>query len=249
MKRTVLIVLGVVLGLAVLAVGGTWLYINVFKEDAPEELSFADLDETTVAPATTAAGAGDGAATTATPATTAAETAGDGIEGRWTVSPDSIVGYRVKEVLFGQDTEGVGRTSAVTGGLTITGTTLSEADFTVDMASIESDESRRDGQFRGRIMDVEQFPTATFVLTAPIELGAVPADGEVVSADATGDLTLRGTTQSVTFPLQARLNGGRIEVDGSIPVVFAEWGIPNPSFGPVSTEDNGLLEFLLVFAR
>lgn len=233
MKRTLLIVLGVVLGLAVLAVGGTWLYINVFKEDAPEELSFADLDGTTVAPPTTAA-------------TTPAES---GIEGRWTVAPESIVGYRVKEILFGQDTEGVGRTNAVTGGLTITGTALSEADFSVDMASVESDQSRRDDQFRGRIMDVEQFPTANFVLTAPIELGGVPAEGDVVSADATGDLTLRGSTQSVTFPVQARLNGGRIEVDGSIPVVFADWGIPNPSFGPVSTEDNGLLEFLLVFTR
>jgi NAD(P)-dependent dehydrogenase (short-subunit alcohol dehydrogenase family) len=28
---------------------------------------------------------------------------------------------------------------------------------------------------------------------------------------------------------------------------FADWGISNPSFGPVTTEDNGILEFSLVF--
>ena len=38
-------------------------------------------------------------------------------------------------------------------------------------------------------------------------------------------------------------------MNGAIPIVFAEWGIPNPSTGPISTEDNGLLEFLLVFER
>jgi hypothetical protein len=33
----------------------------------------------------------------------------------WSIAAGSQVGYRVVEVLFGQDTEGVGRTDAVTG--------------------------------------------------------------------------------------------------------------------------------------
>jgi hypothetical protein len=28
-------------------------------------------------------------------------------------------------------------------------------------------------------------------------------------------------------------------------VVFADYNIPNPSFGPAQTQDNGLVEFLL----
>ena len=51
-------------------------------------------------------------------------------------------------------------------------------------------------------MDVAKFPTSTFVLTAPIDFGAVPADGATVNATATGDLTLHGTTKSVTFNVQ-----------------------------------------------
>jgi hypothetical protein len=38
-----------------------------------------------------------------------------------------------------------------------------------------------------------------------------------------------------------------IGVQGSIPVVFADYKIANPSNGGVETEDHGLVEFVLVF--
>ena len=66
---------------------------------------------------------------------------------------------------------------------------------------------------------------------------------------ATGDLTLRGATKRVTVSLDARRNGDTVEVKGTIPITFADWGIPNPTFGPVSTDDHGELEFLVKFAR
>ena len=163
------------------------------------------------------------------------------------MTDESELGYRVKEVLFGVDTEAVGRTNQITGSLMIDGTAVTDAEFTVDVASISSDESRRDGQFRGRIMSTDEFPTAVFTLTAPIELGTQPADGVEVATSATGELTLRGVTNPVTFDLTAKLENGKIGVLGNIPVVFADYSIANPSFGGVTTEDNGQLEFVLVF--
>jgi polyisoprenoid-binding protein YceI len=124
---------------------------------------------------------------------------------------------------------------------------VTEATFEVDMTTVTSDEDRRDRQFRGRLLDTESFPTSTFVLTAPIELGAVPADGVPITATATGDLTLRGTTQSVTFDVQAQKDGDTIQVVGSTDIVFADYGIPDPSTAGVSTQDHGLLEFDLHF--
>jgi hypothetical protein len=57
-------------------------------------------------------------------------------------------------------------------------------------------------------------------------------------------------TRQVTFPLSAQRTATQIRVSGSIPVTFAAWGIPDPSFASVvRTEDHGLLEFLLVFRR
>lgn len=245
---------GAIVALVILVVGGTWVYINLIKDDAPAELSFEERDQEAAAtdpPATdattTVASSESTTAPSAGPATTTGGGEASGVDGTWTATGDSVLGYRVKETLFGQDTEGVGRTNAVTGSLTLAGSTVESGEFTVDMSTVESDSGNRDNQFRGRIMDTDSFPTSTFTLTQPIELGTIPAEGETITATATGDLTLRGTTRPVTFDVQARLNGGNIEVDGSIPIVFADWGIPNPSFGPATTADNGLLEFLLVF--
>ena len=165
----------------------------------------------------------------------------------WNVTDASQLGYRVKEVLFGVDTEAVGRTNQITGTLTIDGTRVTQAQFTVDVASITSDESRRDGQFTGRIMSTAEFPTAVFTLTEPIELGTAPAEGVEVAATASGDLTLRGVTNPVTFEVTAQLANGRIGVFGNIPVVFADYRIANPSIAGITTEDHGLLEFVLVF--
>ncbi|MEJ7799231.1 MAG: YceI family protein [Ilumatobacter sp.] len=165
----------------------------------------------------------------------------------WTATDESEVGYRVKEILFGVDAEGVGRTNQVTGSLTINGAQVSQAEFVVDVASISSDESRRDSQFRGRIMSTDEFPTATFTLTEPIELGTESEEGATVETTASGDLTLRGVTNPVTFDVSAKQENGRIGVLGTIPVVFADYGIANPSVSGITTEDNGQLEFVLVF--
>jgi len=170
-------------------------------------------------------------------------------DGGWSVASDSTVGYRVKEVLSGVDTEGVGRTNAVTGSLVIDGTRVLSAEFEVDVASIESDQSMRDNQFRGRIMDVTNHPVATFVLTSPIDLGETPSVGRRFEVIAKGDLTLRGATRSVEFPLTAEFDGRRVAVLGNIDIVFADYGIPNPSNQFVTTGDDGLLEFVLAFDR
>lgn len=236
-KGWITLAVAIPLALAVLAVGGTWVYINLVKEDAPERLSL-DTDTSTTT------GTADATSTTAA----AAGSSGTGVDGTWKVTAGSQAGYRVKEVLFGQSTEAVGRTSDVTGEIVIDGTTITSGTFTVDMTSIASDESRRDGRYRSS-MNVSAYPTSTFELTEPITVPSLPAEGTEVNVEATGDLTLRGTTKPVTIDLAAERNGTTIKIAGSFPIVFEEWGIPNPSYGPATTEDNGEMELLLVLSR
>ena len=225
------LVVGVVT-VAVLAVAGPFAYINFIKSDAPAPLTAATT--TPSSPATTQAGQSTG---------------DDPIAGSYSVTSGSQAGYRVKEVLFGQDTEAVGRTSAVSGQITVDGTRVTAGDFSVDLTTVQSDQSRRDGQFHSRIMDTATYPTATFKLAQPIELSSLPADGATISAKALGQLTLHGTTRQVTVDVSAQRSASSIRLSGQIPVSFADWNIPNPSFGPASTEDHGLIEFLLVLAR
>lgn len=258
------------LAVLVLGYGAIFLYAKVLN-DSPDELDSDDLtaaladepaDTTQSTAPNTAQGTTpdatvatapptDGSPTTTGPAITTAPATNDaGTSGStWAITEASELGYRVKEILFGVDTEGVGRTNRITGALTIDGTRVTAAEFVVDVASIESDDGRRDNQFRGRIMSTDEFPEARFVLTQPIELGTEPVEGAAVTATATGELTLRGVTNEVTFDVEAQLRNGRIGVLGAIPVVFADYGIDNPSTGGITTEDNGLLEFVLVFEQ
>ena len=231
-----------------LVYGGILLWTKVINPPE-DELSTDDLSAALEVTTTAAAPPEDAASTTVAPATTTAPVVDGDVSGTWNATSESTLGYRVKEVLGGVDTEGVGRTNAVTGSLVIDGTTVTAADFSVEVATITSDSSRRDGQVNGRIMDTATYPTATFVLTAPIELGTIPTDGEQITVNATGDLMLRGTTNQVTFPLTAEYSNGRIGVFGNIPIVFPDYGIPNPSNGFAVVGDEGLLEFVLVFAR
>lgn len=221
-----------VVALAVALVAGPYIYIHFIEGAAPAALSLATPTATSTSGATTGPTQASGAS-----------------DGTWNVSNGSLVGYRVKEVLFGQSNVAVGRTSEVSGSITVTGTTISAGTFTVDMATVASDQSRRDGQFNGRIMETSTYPTATFTLTTPITLGSIPAQGTQRTYEATGDLTLHGVTKAVTFKVNGRYTGSTFQVAGSIPITFADWSIPNPSFGPVSTEDHGVLEFALNFTQ
>ena len=157
------------------------------------------------------------------------------------------LGYRVKEVLFGVDTEAVGRTNQITGRSLIEAGPVTGGEFVVDVASITSDEGRRDGQFRGRIMSTDEFPEAMFTLTEPIELGTEARRGShgVDRGDRRTDAARGHQPGDVR-----RERGWRTErsaCSATSRSCSPTTTSPNPSTGGITTEDNGLLEFVLVF--
>ena len=221
--------------IAAALVGGPWVYINFIREPAAE--SFLDEASTSTI------------ATSDTTVNSSAPTISlDDPSGTWQVTNTSQVGYRVDEVLFGQNVTAVGRTNAVTGSLVIDDGVVTSGQFVVDMTTVKSDDPKRDAQFESRIMDVINYPTATFVLTSPITL-AENATASSTTNTASGELTLRGTTKPISISVIGEVRDGRIVVTGETTVTFGEWGIPNPSIPGISTEDFGKLEFQLVLER
>ena len=227
-------------GAALLFVGAPFAYIHFVQGKAPAPLTLGSPSPVATTTATASASAG---------ATTGSTDSGSTTDGTWKTSNGSVVGYRVKEVLFGQSNVAVGRTSQVTGSIVVTGTKVTAGTFTVDMTTVASDESRRAGQFNGRIMETSTYPTATLTLTSPIDFGTVPAKGARRTLQARGNLTLHGVTKAVVFNVTGEYSGSAVQVVGSIPITFADWNIQNPSFGAVTTEDHGVLEFSLNFAH
>ncbi|MEU1517521.1 YceI family protein [Streptomyces sp. NPDC005811] len=211
---------------ALLVVGGPYVYIHYIKDTAPSELSIDDGQQSAGQDGTSARA---------------------GVEGAWKVGSGSQAGYRVDEVLFGQNTTAVGRTDKVTGDLTVKGTEATEGSFTVDLTSVKSDSVERDGQFRGGIMNTEKFPTATFELTRPVDFGSVPDVGKKVTAKASGRFTIHGVSKNVSFDLTAQRSAGAFRVQGSLPITFADYGVESPNFGGITVEHEGTIEFLLTF--
>jgi polyisoprenoid-binding protein YceI len=171
--------------------------------------------------------------------------------GSFTDFSDSWVGYRMQETLasIGANTA-VGRTPKVSGSLTITNDQVTAATVTADLTALQSDDSRRDDQLTHAGLETSSFPTATFTLTTPLDLGTDPTNGQEIDVTAQGTLELHGVTKAVAVPLKARLVGSVIEVTGSLPLTLADYGMTPPtSFIALSVSDTGTLELQLLLTH
>lgn len=243
----VLIAAGLVAAL-VAVVAAIFIYFNFIREDAPEAFELTDTSaEQSDADSADGDGADGADGDGGEPTDAAAGGAPASLDGTWAIGPGSEAGYRVVEDLGSiQDFEAVGRTGDITGSIDIEGTTITAGSFEVDVASIVSDDERRDRAFQGGdVMDAANFPSATLVLTEPIEVGNIPDPGAAIAASAAGELTLRDTTNPVEVDVQAQLLDGEIEIVASVDVVFSDYGIANPSNAFVSVRDEGKVEVLL----
>jgi polyisoprenoid-binding protein YceI len=221
MRRRLRIVLLAVAAGVVLVVAGGYLALKLTGDDAPPP------------PSLSGAPAADGAA--------------EGGAERWRplAGQGTFVGYRVNEEYLGVGVRSaVGRTSAVTGTVTVDGDRIESADLSADMRRVVSDQSRRDDTLRYRGIETDRYPTSRFTLSAPVALAAR-------AGPAKGTLTLHGRRAPIDVTVRGqRVAGGRLELVGSAPIEFARFGIDPPSVaGIVSVRDRGVLEFRLVLGR
>jgi polyisoprenoid-binding protein YceI len=221
--------------LVVIGVGAP-LAFRVFGAEAPAEAALTS-------PGGTASVAGAGFA-----------------DGSWTVDATSgslddgsgtFAGYRIEEELGGIGANtAVGRTQDVSGTLTINGSSITSLSVDVDMTTLRSDDDRRDAQLRMRGLETSSYPTATFELTAPISFEQAPAEGDTVTVEARGELTMHGVRREIVVPVEARWTGDAIEVVASFDVVLADYEIEPPTgFVVLSVADHGTVELHLLFAK
>ena len=150
-RRARIVVLGL-LGAVVVLVAGGYAVLALTGDDAPPP---PRLEGRPAAGAATPEGAG-----------------------RWhPVAPaGSFVGYRVDERYLGVGVRtAVGRTSAVTGSVTVAGDSVQAADLRADMTTVHSDQARRDDTLRFRAIETDRYPTARFTLAGPVACAPAPS--------------------------------------------------------------------------
>jgi polyisoprenoid-binding protein YceI len=108
----------------------------------------------------------------------------------------SHLGFSVRHMMVSQQR---GQFQGVTGSLTLDGedVTRSHVEISIDVATINTNNTDRDNHLRSAdFFDVANHPKMTFA-SRKVE---VQSDGEL---KLTGDLTIRGTTRSVTLTAEA----------------------------------------------
>jgi polyisoprenoid-binding protein YceI len=259
MSRSRVLAVLAVLVIAV-AIGGFLAYDLVLRGDSTAALTLptAAPSMATASPAATTDPSAAPSAATASSGASAAAGGGTGdVAGTWNVATGSVAGYRVREQLANlpAESDAVGRTSQLTGSITLQSsggaTTVTAGSITVDTTTITSDESRRDNRMRNEGLQTDQYPTATFTLTQPVEIPAAALTGTASDVTLVGDLELHGVKKSVSIPAKAQLVNGTISVAGSLTFPLSDFAISAPNIGGfiVSIADTGTLEFLVNFTK
>lgn len=111
------------------------------------------------------------------------------------------------------------------GSLITDGGKLVGGDFTIDLSTIKDLDIQ--GEFAGKLethlksadfFDVAKFPTSALKITKAMAKG-----GE--NYDITGDLTIRGTTQSITFPAIVKVTGKTATASAKFEVDRTKFGL------------------------
>jgi polyisoprenoid-binding protein YceI len=235
--RTARLLIGAAVALVIVVGIGVWWFF--IRDTAPAEFS----SDTPIA-----AGCAEG-------------TRPSSFDGTWTIARpcESQAGFRITESVASlADHVAVGRSSAVTGTLAVDGTTITEGSFTVDLTELEFTDdpglpvANRSRALRGRGLETDRFPEATFALTGPLELGAVPADGKTVTVEVAGELTLHGETKATTISVDVTAKGDvvRLVTTDPVDVRLGDYGITPPTGGPVAeVSDTGSFEFDVYLAK
>ena len=231
MSKRTKVLTGLGIGVVVLVIAvlvGSRLYGNWVNSNAEEAPTLGGSSETTETAQTDSSASAQGS---------------DELAGEYAVSAGSFAGYRVEEVLNGQDVTVTGRTEEVSGAVTIDDGALTAGTIEVDLTTVSTPEAPRDEYFRTQALETDEFPTATFELTEPV---AVALDGGDIAL--VGDLTIHGVTQAVTVTAQAAAGGEGLQVVGSAPITFADYDVQAPDLGFVVVEEAGAIEFSLELA-
>ncbi len=132
--------------------------------------------------------------------------------------------------------------------MTVEGGRITEVAVRADLRQLDSGDSQRDRAARSRYLEADTYPEAAFVLREPWDLDLRP--GEPIGARAVGVLTIREIGREVTFPLQARWDGGDVQVVGSLPMRLSDWEVRAPDIaGFVRVDDDAVIELDLTFTR
>lgn len=150
------------------------------------------------------------------------------VAGTYTVNvSESTVGWSAKKPLI-EGYVNSGTIGITEGTISVTDSSATGS-FTIDMNTIDvgltAKKPGKEGALEGHLksddfFDVEKFPTASFAIKN------VALSSEPLTYSVTGDLTMKGVTNELTFPAKIYLNdSGKLVADATFEFDRTKWGI------------------------
>ncbi len=157
--------------------------------------------------------------------------------------------YMVREQLaeLSFPSDAIGTTSDISGAIVVSpdGTFIpEESSITVNLASIRSDQDRRDNYVRQRVLETARYPSAVFVPTETRGLDVSTLESGGTTFELVGDLTVHGVTKQVVWNVTATLTGDTLIGTATTEFTFEDFGMTVPSVMVVlSVDDNIRLQY------
>ncbi len=244
---------------AAIAVG-----VAVTVADREPKVHFA-LTKLAVPPAATQAAPAQGAApasgqnpasgSAAAPATPApASPAAAAGPLHFAVNPQSQAAYTVHEKLtrLPAPSDAIGKTNAVTGNFYLQpGKGLAPnppSVLIVDLSTLTSDAAPRDRFIKQNVLQVAQFPNATFTIASIDGFPTSYKEGDQVNVSITGTMNIHGVDRTLTWTGQAQEAGGKLEAVVSTDFQMQDFGMQPPSVPVVQSVDSHVHLDLHLFA-
>jgi polyisoprenoid-binding protein YceI len=166
------------------------------------------------------------------------------------VPEESTVTYTVDEQFLNEgvrDATAVGTTNEVEGDIYFDPDNPQNSEvgtITINIRSFESDSERRDERIREEWLESNEYPIATF---EPTEIEGLPetyTDGEELTIQIMGDLTVRETTQPTTFETTGVIEGDEMRGTATTQILMTDFGFEPPNIlNVLRVEDEVLLTF------
>ncbi|MBD0382637.1 YceI family protein [Paenibacillus sedimenti] len=167
------------------------------------------------------------------------------LNGQWNIHSDSKVYFSVTTSKETVNFEG----SSVKGSwaLNTTDPAKMTAEAIVGIDALQSGNSQRDGHVKGaQYLNAQTFPEAKFTLKSIDNFPKEWKEGEKVSFNMTGTLTIKDKSKDVTFKSDAVYSQGKINLGGTTVVTFDDFGMKNPHTVVLDTENNVKVTLSLV---
>lgn len=120
---------------------------------------------------------------------------------------------------------------------------LSDTFFTVNIATLKTDQNRRDKWIRDNGPRLASYPLAKFQATAIENAPASYKQRQEATFQLVGDLTIRKITRPVSFDVSASVTGDTLKGVATTRLLMSDFGIEPPSFAnTLSVQDEFGLE-------